>query len=145
MAPLFRKPPLALPKPKTSPPRLGQHSFSDGPQTTSGVFKALESTRHKMKIGTVLGGILTAGAIAGGTLAGVSTVQAQVDAGVKATNERVDIIKDDLYQHKKEEAERHNRQEAKTDRLEQKLDVVLDALRVPMDRRPERAATDGGR
>ncbi len=143
--PMFRKPPLTLPKPKMSPPRLGQHSFSDGPSTTSGVFKALESTRHKMKIGTVLGGILTAGAIVGGTVTGIGVVQAQVDAGIKTTNERVDLIKDDLHQHKKEEADRHNRQEAKTDRLEQKLDVVLDALRVPMDRRPERAATDGGR
>ncbi len=141
MAPLFRKPPLALPKPKPSSPRLG-HYVGDHP-TPSGVYKALESTRHKMKIGTVLGGIITAGAIAGGTLAGINTVQAQVDAGVKATNERVTLVRDDLAQHKAEEAARHDRQEAKTDRLDQKVELILDALRVPMSKRPE--PTDAGK
>ncbi len=68
-----------------------------------------------------------------------------MDAGTNRLNERLTTVRDDLIEHKKEEASKRERQEAKQDRLEQKLDVVLDALRVPMDRRPERATTDGGK
>lgn len=138
---MFRKPPLQLPKPKLSPPKLYP---SDSSLTTSGVFKALESTRYKMKIGSVAAGIVIVFTITGGIWESISVVQAQVDAGTARINERVTLVRDDLAQHKQEEASRHERQEAKTDRLEQKMDVVLDALRVPMDRRPERAHVDGG-
>ncbi len=112
------------------------------PETTSGVYKALTQTRQHIKWGSIAAGVVLVGTIAGGVMAGIAVAQSAADAGVKVTNERVTLVRDELSRHVTEEAAARLRTESKVDRVEVKTDAVLDALRVPMWKRPERA--DGG-
>lgn len=130
--------------PRMRPPNPSPYRGGDlGPETPSNVSRQLNRTRQNIKWGSILAGIIAVGTIAGGVLAGVAVAQTYADGGVRLVNERITANRGDFDRHVLEEAARTERQEAKQDRLEQKVDVILDALRVPMSRRPELA--DGGR
>lgn len=129
-------------------PGNGQH-LGDSP-TPSGVYRALESTRYKLKYGSVLAGIVTLGTIGGGWLTVINVARSEasdklapIDAGMKSlddridnTNERVDFLKTTLVNHIDEERQHHAR-------MEQQQSLMMDALEVPKWRRP--APLDAGR
>ncbi len=136
---MFRKPPLLLPKPKRSPP----HPY-DSSLTTSGVFRALEETKSKINVMSVIGAVITIGGLAGGlyAVAGIARSEAAerigpIDAGMKVTNERLDFFKAEFNRHLEEEAEHHRKAEAQAERQDKQQQLMMDALNVPKWKRPE--------
>ncbi len=106
--------------------------------------KALEhKSKKQFQWGAVAAGIALIGSVGGGLMSVKAIAQ---DAGVQAADTlktKHDLLAEDYALHKREESERHSRLEAKQDRIEVKLDLALDSLRVPMWKRPD--ASDGGR
>lgn len=119
------------------------------PETPSGVHRSLVHTQKQIKFGAVILGIVALGSIGAGWLVVMQVSQAKaqevvapLDGGLRNTNTRLDFVAAELARHILEESSHHERQERKADQLDQKLDVVLDYMRVPMSKRPDRA--DGG-
>lgn len=86
-------------------------------------------------IGSICVGFLSVRAIAQD--AGAAPV-AIVSADLKLT-------KEELARHVKEESESRARLERKLERQDEKQDLILDALRVPLWKRPDPEPKDGGR
>ncbi len=145
--PMFRKPPLILPRPKPSP---GRTVLYESALTASGVFRALEATKSRVNAVSLIGAVITLGGLAGGlyAVAGIARSEAAekiapLDAGLKTTNERidntnerVDFLKTTLLNHIDDERVQHARDE-------QQHALMLDALGVPKWKRPE--PLDGGK
>ena len=75
----------------------------------------------------------------------LSEAHAQTDAGIAPATEKLRVVAEDLAAHKREEAERHAAVLRKLERQDEKQDLILDALRVPLWKRPEPTKKDGGK
>lgn len=78
----------------------------------------------------------------GGYRAVLSEAHAQVDAGVEVITAKHDDLRREVERYEKSNDDSLARMERKQERVEQKLDLVLDALRVPKSARP--VQTDAG-
>ncbi len=75
----------------------------------------------------------------------LAEAHAQTDAGITPVAERFRVVAEDLAAHKKEEAEARAAVLRKLEKQDEKQDLILDALRVPLWKRPEPTQKDAGK
>ncbi len=95
-----------------------------------------KSTEIRATLLFVLGGLATIGT---GFLSVRAIAQDAGAAPVAMLSSELRLTQAELQAHKKEEADRSARYERKLERQDEKQDLILDALRVPLWKRP----TDG--
>lgn len=112
--------------------------------TVTGVFKAVED--HWAKARNVLALV---GIIGGGLLAIGGIASAQTDAGLKTTRDQLELVITDRKVFKEETAAKFAQSERRMDRMDErmevqnkKLDLLLDAARVPLYKRPDEVDTE---
>ncbi len=125
-------PPIQSPKPKYYAPG----------ETPTGNFRAL---KKQVKWGSIVAGCAMIGTIGGATLAVGVEARAQAKQEIAPIASEMALIKEDNAATKKENAEWKARVERRLERQDEKQDLVLDALRVPLWKRPEPEPKDGGR
>jgi hypothetical protein len=119
--------PIASPR----PPDPGPDELKTDP--------GLRRVERRVKRSATLQSLVTAAGAVGAAVIGAiiffdNRVQAQVDAGLSLQAQKHEVLQHQV-----------NRLETNQDRLEQKVDLLLDAARVPMWKRPLDPAPDGGR
>lgn len=129
------------PKPKTA-----EAQALDEPGTITGVWRAVD-----LELGRVTKWLVLFGIIGGGILSVMGIANAQVNDKLEVVKDKQDLDIQALKDHKAEnerkfaaiekEAER-NREDKQL--MNKKLDLLLDAARVPMYKRPDEPTRDGG-
>ncbi len=149
-------PPIKPPVPPRRAPEPKYANYKDidedYPRSISGVYKVVDDQWSRVSkilvlVGVVGGGILAVGGIA----------SAQTDAGLKVVKDRQENMFTDIKIQKEENAAKFAQQERRGDRqdekqevMNKKIDLLLDAARVPLYKRPDEVDSgpvkrDGGR
>lgn len=128
------------PTPKTA---SAASEDADAPGTITGVFRALDSD-----LGRLTKWLVFIGIIGGGIMAIMGIASAQTKQGLEVIEQKQALDVQALADHKEEEKQKwaaqaalNARQEERNEVVNKKLDLLLDAARVPLYRRPD---YDGG-
>lgn len=113
-------------------------------RTQTGEFRAvvepmLQEHDNKLTLRSVM---VAVAAVAVGTVTALvfidNRVSAQTDAGIKVHEQRIVTLEQNATSDREKQAHDNKRINKKVDRLEDKLDLLLDNARVPKSKRPQK-------
>ena len=126
--------PAASPRPPTNPPERTQTG-----EMRAVVEPMLRAHDNKLTLRSVAVAI---GAVAVGVATALvfidNRVQAQTDAGIKVHEQRIVTLEQNATADREKQAHDNKRINKKVDRLEDKLDLLLDQAKIPKSKRPSK-------
>ncbi len=110
--------------------------------------KKIGATKTAFKWGSLAAGLSLIGVVGGGLMSVRAVAKDAGTDAAKAALDDLDLVKakqiiyaDEQARHIREEAHERERMGKKLDRVEDKLDLLMDAAKIPLSRRP---SADGG-
>lgn len=131
-----------MPSPPRASPQVPQNGLD--PEPDSGLHPVVRNDLRKVATLTNVKGFLLLMSVVGGSFAASQEIDKRVDAGLSVLEQKHNALVDETRTGRAAQEVRLIRVEAKQDNQGEKLDAILDAMHVPLNRRPAPFPHDGG-